>query len=81
MGSACFVSPSGAERYKESLPRKYFRNICFILCIICYSLGYKLILRSVSGTETREVTEPEETEDWANLVFGSLSLDQFSQVY
>ena len=62
----------------------YHRNIFvifFILYINCYSLGYKLILRSVSGTETREVTEPEETEDWANLVFGSLSLDQFSQVY
>ena len=36
--------------------------IFFILYIICYSLGYKLILRSVSGTETREVTEPEEKE-------------------
>jgi len=41
---------------------------------------YKLILRSVSGTETREVADPEGASDWATTVFGSLSQDTFSQV-
>ena len=42
--------------------------------------GYKLILRSVSGTETREAPEPREEDDWSIAVFGSLAQDTFSQV-
>ena len=51
-----------------------------VLSILQDEPGYKLILRSVSGTETREVTEPDESSDWATAVFGSLSQDTFSQV-
>ena len=44
---------------------------------------FKMILRSVSGTETRETifdAYNESDDDWTQSVFGSLAQDTFSQV-
>ena len=38
------------------------------------------MLRSVSGTEIRQVAAPTDSIDWASAVFGSLSMDTFSPV-
>ena len=53
-----------------------------ILSVLKERNNFKLILRSVSGTETREVLETDNIEeaDWTETVFGSLSHDTFSQV-
>ncbi|CBY34970.1 unnamed protein product, partial [Oikopleura dioica] len=41
---------------------------------------YSIVLRSVSGTEIRQVAAPTDSIDWASAVFGSLSMDTFSPV-
>ncbi|CBY19746.1 unnamed protein product [Oikopleura dioica] len=41
---------------------------------------YSIVLRSVSGSEIRQVAAPTDSIDWASAVFGSLSMDTFSPV-
>ena len=54
-----------------------------ILSVMKEGDRFKMILRSVSGTETREVLFDiynQDDEDWTHAIFGSLAQDTFSQV-
>ena len=54
-----------------------------ILSVMKEMNKFKLVLRSVSGTETREVYMPDNLDDendWTQTIFGSLAQDTFSQV-
>ena len=55
-----------------------------ILSVMKEAEKFKMILRSVSGTETREILfdvyNQDEGTEWTQAVFGSLAQDTFSQV-